>query len=127
MDLLVVVTMVLGITILVVWPNYGPGAFIRELIRRVLKPVRMEGVLDCYLCLAPWVGLGVATVLWSWEVTTIPTWQLFAVPLMVPVAIWYAFNPQMRFNLKSSCGGPKTNAPDDRQNMASASDGSQSR
>lgn len=127
MELLVVAALVLGLTILVVWPNHGPGAIVRELARKVLKPLGADGVLDCYMCLAPWMGLATAWALWNWEVTNLSTWQLFSVPFLVPAMIWYAFNPQMRFNLKSKCGGSKNNAPDDRQNVASAPDGSQSR
>ena len=46
-----------GATALIVFPRTGPVAYARE---RWVRPVmgKAEGVLDCYLCLSFWMGLG---------------------------------------------------------------------
>ena len=39
----------LGLTVLLVWPQSGPGAWVRERVLRRLLPRRARGVLDCYI------------------------------------------------------------------------------
>ena len=54
----------IGLTILVVWPENGPGAFFREKILRKLLPVPLHGALDCYICFAFWAGLILSVAFW---------------------------------------------------------------
>lgn len=63
----------MGLTILIVWPQSGPGALLREkVLRRALPPPARE-VLDCYICAAFWCGLLLTPIwivfdrhLWCW-------------------------------------------------------------
>ena len=54
----------IGLTILVVWPENGPGAFFREKILRKLLPVPLHGALDCYICFGFWAGLILSVAFW---------------------------------------------------------------
>lgn len=56
----------MGLTILIVWPEGGPGAWVREKIMRPLLPKQVEGVLDCYVCMGFWCGL-LLSGLWWWR------------------------------------------------------------
>ena len=76
----------MGLTVLIVWPQDGPGAWVREGVLRPALPEKAKGVLDCYVCLGFWSGLALSPVWWSmcrepW------TW---AGCLMTPALFWIA-------------------------------------
>ncbi len=80
----------MGLTVLLVWPVDGPGAWVRErLLRRVL-PGSAGKALDCYICLSVWVGLAAA-----------PFWLMAGYRvcgvgwLILPAAFWLAM-PEAR-------------------------------
>jgi hypothetical protein len=56
----------MGLTILIVWPETGPGKWIREQILRRLIPKIWREVLDCYICMGFWSGLLLSGLWWSW-------------------------------------------------------------
>lgn len=69
-DLALLVTYLLsamGLTILVVWPTAGPGAFVRDKILRPILAPPFKDVLDCYICLGFWAG----------EVMAVPWWFMY--------------------------------------------------
>jgi len=74
----------MGLTILIVWPEDGPGSWVRERVLRHLIPAKLSGVLDCYVCTGFWAGL-VLSAFW---------WHLYHEPwiwtgcLMVPALFW---------------------------------------
>ncbi len=73
-----------GLTVLVIWPEGGPAAFLREKILRRLLPKPVAGVLDCYICFSFWAGL----------LLSIPWWFIYHRPwvwfgcLMPPGLFW---------------------------------------
>lgn len=56
----------MGLTILIVWPEDGPGSWVREKVLRPLIPKKMTGVLDCYICTGFWSGLVFSGLWWWW-------------------------------------------------------------
>jgi hypothetical protein len=53
-----------GLTVLIIWPQHGPSAWLRDrLLRRVLPSAAAE-VLDCYICCGFWCGLLLSPVWW---------------------------------------------------------------
>lgn len=56
----------MGLTILIVWPEDGPGFWVREKLLRRLLPAKIAGVLDCYVCLGFWCGLILSGLWWYW-------------------------------------------------------------
>ncbi len=74
----------MGLTVLVVWPQGGPGAFFREKLLRKLLPKFARGLLDCYVCFGFWAGL----------LLSVPWWFMYRQPwvwfgcLMVPAVFW---------------------------------------
>ena len=54
----------LGLTILIVWPQEGPGAWLRERVLRRVLPGKAKEVLDCYICLGFWSGLALSPLWW---------------------------------------------------------------
>jgi hypothetical protein len=46
----------MGLTILIVWPQTGPSAWVRERVLRRALPGRAKEVLDCYICCGFWAG-----------------------------------------------------------------------
>jgi len=80
----------MGLTIIIVWPQDGPGAWVRErLLRRVL-PTRLQGVLDCYVCTGFWAGLAISPAWWI----MCHAWWAWSGCLMVPALFWLALrNP----------------------------------
>ncbi len=74
----------MGLTVLVVWPESGPGALLRDQVLRQLLPKSRRGVLDCYICFGFWAGL----------VLSVPWWLMYREPwvwfgcLMVPAVFW---------------------------------------
>ena len=80
----------MGLTIVIVWPQDGPGAWVRENILRKALPVKSKEMLDCYVCTSFWSGLVLSPVWWlmcreRW------TWSGC---LMTPAVFWLAWrNP----------------------------------
>jgi len=55
----------IGLTVLVVWPKDGPGAWFREnVLRRLFSSSAMVEVLDCYICSGFWIGLFLSPFWW---------------------------------------------------------------
>lgn len=80
----------MGLTILIVWPQGGPGAWLRERLLRPLLPGKTKDVLDCYICLSFWTGLLLSPVWWF---CTHEFWS-WAGCLMTPALFWLALrNP----------------------------------
>ena len=74
----------MGLTVLIIWPEGGPGAFLREKVFRRVLPRSFAGVLDCYICSGFWAGL-ILSVPW-WFLCRRP-WVWFGC-LMVPAVFW---------------------------------------
>lgn len=74
----------MGLAILVVWPEHGPGACVRDKVFRRVLPKSLHGVLDCYICFGFWSGLAMS-ILW-WTIYRRP-WIWFGC-LMTPAAFW---------------------------------------
>ncbi len=53
-----------GLTVVIVWPQDGPGAWTREQVLRRLIPSPWEKLLDCYICLGFWIGLILSPLAW---------------------------------------------------------------
>jgi len=86
-ELVVLATYILaamGLTILIVWSEDGPGAFVREQVLRKFLPTAAHRVLDCYICFGFWTGL----------VLSIPWWFMYHEKwvwfgcLIVPALFW---------------------------------------
>lgn len=73
-----------GLTVLVVWPESGPAAAIRDRILRPLLPKAHVGVLDCYICTGFWAGLVLSPI---WWIFTSEFWCWFSC-LMTPGLFW---------------------------------------
>ena len=74
----------MGLTILVVWPKDGPGAFVREKVLRKILPKFSHGVLDCYICFSFWAGLLLS---FPWWCMYRQGWIWFGC-LIVPAVFW---------------------------------------
>ena len=74
----------MGLAVLVVWPQEGPGAWVREKILRKVLPKPISGVLDCYICCGFWTGWAVAV---PWWLLYRQDWVWFGC-LMVPAVFW---------------------------------------
>jgi hypothetical protein len=78
-----------GLTVLIVWPQDGPGAWLRERVVRRLLPGAAGAMLDCYICCGFWCGL-ILSPLW---------WHFYHEPwcwlgcLMVPALFWSILQP----------------------------------
>jgi hypothetical protein len=66
-DLLAYLLSAMGLTVLVVWPQGGPGAWLRERMLRPSLPARFREVLDCYICCGFWSGLALSPLWWVFE------------------------------------------------------------
>lgn len=96
----------MGATILIVWPETGPSAWVRESILRKLLPGRASGVVDCYVCLSFWMGLAFGALWWCW--TGKPMYWCGC--LMIPAVFWIVLHMPTREDdeeIKSSA--PSTN------------------
>jgi hypothetical protein len=82
----------MGLTVLIVWPETGPSAWLREKVARRLLPGRAQEVLDCYVCCGFWTGLLVAA---GWWFLYRAYWYWFGC-LMVPALFWLALGPADR-------------------------------
>ncbi len=72
-----------GLTLLLVWPAEGPGAWVRERLLRWVLPKGLRKALDCYICLGTWVALAAAPGWWLAGYH----WSVIAWPV-VPAAFW---------------------------------------
>ena len=80
-----------GLTVLIVWPESGPSAWIRDRVLRRLLPAKTGDVLDCYICCGFWAGLILAPI-WWWFTRQYWCW---AACLMTPALFWMILgNPQ---------------------------------
>ncbi len=80
----------MGLTVLIVWPEDGPSAWVRDRIARRFLPGSAGKLLDCYICCSFWAALALAPLWWlfcgqSW---------CWAGCLMVPGIFWCILNPQ---------------------------------
>jgi hypothetical protein len=73
-----------GLTILIVWPRDGPGAWVRERMLRRLLPEAARAVLDCYICMSVWTGAILSPVWWC---LCQERWTWFGC-LMTPAVFW---------------------------------------
>jgi hypothetical protein len=53
-----------GLTVLLVWPQTGPSAWLRERILRRVLIGRLGEFLDCYICSGFWCGLLLSPLWW---------------------------------------------------------------
>src|SRR5262245_1408689 len=74
----------IGLTVVVVWPQDGPGAWVRERILRPHLPGRAKAILDCYICFGFWTGLLLSP---GWWFLCGATWA-WAGCLMTPAVFW---------------------------------------
>jgi hypothetical protein len=79
----------MGLTVLVVWPQKGPGAWLRERELRPALPARMRGALDCYICRGFWSGLALSPIWWAFERHL----GYCTGCLMVPCLFWLVLQP----------------------------------
>ncbi|MCE9551795.1 MAG: hypothetical protein K8T91_00230 [Planctomycetes bacterium] len=82
--LLTLILSSMGLTVLIVWPQEGLGAALREKLFRPALPQRLRHVLDCYVCLSFWSAL-LLSLLWWWMTTQ---WWCLAACLMTPAVFW---------------------------------------
>ena len=76
----------MGLTVLVVWPQTGPSAWVRERILRRLLPKNTQEVLDCYICFGFWAGFLLSPI---WWMLTEQPWS-WSGCLMTPALFWLA-------------------------------------
>ncbi len=74
----------MGLVILVVWPEDGPGAFVRDKLLRKILPKTAHGALDCYICFGFWSGLLLSV---PWWFMYRQDWIWFGC-LMIPAVFW---------------------------------------
>ena len=82
--LLAYILSAMGLTILVVWPEDGPGAYVREKVLQRILPESAHGVLDCYICFGFWTGLLLSI---PWWLMYHQTW-IWCGCLMLPTVFW---------------------------------------
>jgi len=54
----------IGLTVLIVWPQDGPGAWVRENVLRKALPGKGKEMLDCYVCTGFLGGLALSPLWW---------------------------------------------------------------
>lgn len=74
----------MGLTVLIVWPEHGPSAWLRERVARPIMPSRAVEVLDCYICMSFWAALALSPVFW-WVYRAYWCWMGC---LMTPALFW---------------------------------------
>ena len=75
-----------GLTVLIVWPQTGPSAFLRDRVLCPLLPASLRDLLDCYICCSFWCGLALSPIWWALERHF---WYLGGC-LMLPAIFWAA-------------------------------------
>lgn len=75
----------MGLTILVVWPENGPGSYVREHLLRRRLPKSAHGMLDCYICFSFWSGLILSV---PWWLIYHQNWVWFGC-LIIPAVFWW--------------------------------------
>jgi hypothetical protein len=91
-DFILLITLLLvgmGLTVIVIWPEEGPSAYMRDSLLRKILPAFARPVLDCYICLSVWVGL-LLSPLW-WYMTGL--WWTWMACLMLPSLFWVILRP----------------------------------
>jgi hypothetical protein len=83
-DLATHILSAMGLTILVVWPDHGLIALLRDRVLRRLLPAGARGVLDCYICCGFWCALLLSPAWWR---LCGGYWCWFGC-LMVPAVFW---------------------------------------
>jgi hypothetical protein len=83
-DLATYILSVMGLTVLVVWPEHGPTALLRDRVLKRFLPAAARGVLDCYICCGFWCALLLSPVWWR---LCGGYWCWFGC-LMVPAIFW---------------------------------------
>gem|GEM_PF-3046186 len=78
-----------GLTILIVWPENGPSAWLRDEVGRRLLPGKAGEVFDCYVCCGFWSGFILSPLWWTWYHEP---WYWFGC-LMVPAIFWFILRP----------------------------------
>jgi hypothetical protein len=74
-----------GLTVLLVWPQNGPSAWVRERLVKQILPGSAREALDCYICTGFWCGLLLSFV-WWWFYRV---WWYWAGCLMTPAVFWF--------------------------------------
>ena len=80
----------MGLTVLVVWPQTGPGAWLRDRVLRPALPAGAREALDCYICCGFWAGLAMSPLWWAFERRL---WCCTGC-LMVPCLFWLVLQPK---------------------------------
>src|ERR1700736_2831287 len=63
--LLAYVAACVGLTVLIVWPEEGPTAWLRESALRKMLPAGLKDTLDCYICCSFWCSLLLSPLWWA--------------------------------------------------------------
>lgn len=74
----------MGLTIILVWPQEGPTAYLRERVFRRILPTKAGYVFDCYICCSFWIGMLMSVIWWRHDREV---WCLYGC-LMVPAVFW---------------------------------------
>lgn len=88
-DLVMLLTCLLssfGLTVLLVWPETGPGAWIRDKVMKPLLWPKAKEVLDCYVCFSFWASLLLSRIWWRLA----EVWWVWFGCLMTPGMFWLA-------------------------------------
>lgn len=80
-----------GLTVLLVWPDGGPGAWVRERLLRRILPARAAGALDCYVCCGFWCGAALSPA-WWWLLNYHEPWCWLGGPMTAAV-FWLVLRP----------------------------------
>lgn len=54
----------MGLSVLLVWPQRGPSAWVRDRLLLPRLPKSAQAMLDCYLCCSFWSGLLLSPAWW---------------------------------------------------------------
>ncbi len=88
----------MGLTVLIVWPQDGVGAWVRENVLRKILPGKSKEVLDCYVCTGFWSGLVLSPL---WWLMCRERWTVSGC-LMTPALFWLV----LRIHGDSGNAGP---------------------
>ena len=90
----------LGLTVLLVWPERGPSAWVRDSVLRRILPQAVRPVLDCYVCAGFWSGLLLSPLWWSFYHEL---WCWTAC-LMAPALFWLVVRNMVNYSGKDDNG-----------------------